>query len=238
VRKEPKFGLKLLTKKTIITIAASIAALTNQSAKADPAPININTDLNPNLSFKFKKKSQFVLKLNPKNIEKSVAVNHTSHSSHASHSSHTSYSPPPGHSSHSSHSSHVSSSPSYYPSHRKVIIPSVPTPKKSTYHPKATPKQDSHKNTTIKKFLTPEIDSLGTRILFRGCAGRDVAQLQRILEKLGFTISLVEGKSSYFGDYTDLAVRYFQLQNGLKVDGIVGKNTLIIIKRKFHENRN
>jgi len=56
-----------------------------------------------------------------------------------------------------------------------------------------------------------------TRLLKKGCKGDDVKQLQRTLGGLN-----VDG---IFGDKTKDAVKKFQKENKIKVDGVVGKNT-------------
>ncbi|MFB2978534.1 peptidoglycan-binding protein [Microseira sp. BLCC-F43] len=52
--------------------------------------------------------------------------------------------------------------------------------------------------------------------------GEDVRELQIALNKVGFNLE-VDG---YFGPTTDEAVRKFQTDKGLVVDGIVGQATL------------
>ncbi len=51
--------------------------------------------------------------------------------------------------------------------------------------------------------------------------GEEVHVLEEILQKLGYEVYV----STYFGKDTDLAVKDFQLKNGLVVDGIVGLKT-------------
>jgi len=60
-----------------------------------------------------------------------------------------------------------------------------------------------------------------TVVLRRGSFGAAVGELQELLRNKGFDIS----KDSDFGPATELAVMLFQKNNGLVVDGIVGRNT-------------
>ncbi|SHF24166.1 N-acetylmuramoyl-L-alanine amidase [Desulforamulus putei DSM 12395] len=63
---------------------------------------------------------------------------------------------------------------------------------------------------------------LGDRTLKLGMSGYDVLQLQRNLGYLGYNVGKLDGK---YGWQTFNAVKNFQWRNGLKVDGVVGKNT-------------
>lgn len=60
-----------------------------------------------------------------------------------------------------------------------------------------------------------------TTILHRGSFGAGVAELQKLLNKAGFALS-IDGD---FGAATELAIMTFQKNHSLAVDGIVGKNT-------------
>jgi len=65
-------------------------------------------------------------------------------------------------------------------------------------------------------------DQLGTQTMQKGADGESVTALQSALnEKLGLSLD-TDGK---FGPLTLSAVKDFQRQNGLAVDGIVGKDT-------------
>ncbi|PXY47319.1 peptidoglycan-binding protein [Flavobacterium hydrophilum] len=70
--------------------------------------------------------------------------------------------------------------------------------------------------------------NLGDRVLYKGCQGADVEQLQKLLAKLGYDIII----SEYFGDRTEKAVIKFQNDNELKPDGRVSGITLLKIKLK------
>lgn len=60
-------------------------------------------------------------------------------------------------------------------------------------------------------------------IIRRGSKGVDVKDIQRLLIKKGYDAGSVDGK---FGPKTERAVKAFQSDNDLKVDGIVGPKTL------------
>ncbi|GAB1264057.1 hypothetical protein NBRC116493_09080 [Aurantivibrio infirmus] len=60
-----------------------------------------------------------------------------------------------------------------------------------------------------------------TTVLRRGSFGDAVEELQDLLSKKGFAISI----DSDFGAATEFAVTLFQFKNGLKADGIVGRKT-------------
>ena len=61
------------------------------------------------------------------------------------------------------------------------------------------------------------------RLLYWGCRGDDVRRLQQALRNLGYTqIKSVDG---IYGKQTYDAVRAFQKNNGLSVDGIAGRST-------------
>ncbi|AIS52606.1 putative peptidoglycan-binding domain-containing protein [Thermoanaerobacter kivui] len=71
-----------------------------------------------------------------------------------------------------------------------------------------------------------ERQQLGSRLLYEGTVGYDVLQLQMILQSLGYDPGPIEG---IFGPRTKNAVMRFQRDNGLKVDGIVGPETMRVI---------
>jgi protein MpaA len=62
-----------------------------------------------------------------------------------------------------------------------------------------------------------------TATLQQGDNNQQVVCLETTLRSLGFTA--VAGPDSYFGTSTDAAVRWYQAQHGLLVDGIVGPRT-------------
>lgn len=65
-----------------------------------------------------------------------------------------------------------------------------------------------------------------TGVLKKGSKGEFVLLMQEMLQKLGFEIST----DGAFGPGTEKAVIKFQQQNNLKVDGIVGAKTWILIQ--------
>lgn len=67
--------------------------------------------------------------------------------------------------------------------------------------------------------------NLGERYLRNGSEGNDVRELQSLLIQLGYDLG-VWGADGDFGDMTEMAVREFQENNGLEVDGIVGEKTV------------
>lgn len=73
-----------------------------------------------------------------------------------------------------------------------------------------------------------------TRILNRRSQGEDVAALQRALEARGL---LSNGEDGDFGEVTERAVRAFQLQAGLSVDGEVGPDTWAALGGSFEVER-
>jgi murein DD-endopeptidase MepM/ murein hydrolase activator NlpD len=68
---------------------------------------------------------------------------------------------------------------------------------------------------------------LGSRVMRRGQRGWDVAALQFLLGRRGFSAGGIDGG---FGAQTDSAVRRFQGASGLTVDGLVGPATLSALR--------
>ena len=79
-------------------------------------------------------------------------------------------------------------------------------------------------NENIESVLT------GGRILRKGSTGPDVEKLQKLLIEMGYDLGEFgpnkDGVDGKFGPTLDKIVRDFQGENGLTVDGKVGKNTL------------
>ncbi|MEG4054891.1 MULTISPECIES: peptidoglycan-binding protein [unclassified Microcoleus] len=66
----------------------------------------------------------------------------------------------------------------------------------------------------------------------KGDSGPEVAELQKTLQNAGY----FRGKATgFYGSLTQAAVKKFQAENNLKVDGIVGPKTLSALKRKPEE---
>jgi len=61
------------------------------------------------------------------------------------------------------------------------------------------------------------------RTLKLGSKGDDVSQVQQLLSDLGYYTASID---SYFGFLTRQAVIHFKKDQGMKVNGLVGKNTL------------
>lgn len=80
----------------------------------------------------------------------------------------------------------------------------------------------------------------GIAELKHGQRGKSIGELQSKLVKLGYEDVLRNfddnGKSvdNYFGDNTKIGVESFQEDNGLKIDGVVGKKTLKAINDKLN----
>ena len=66
--------------------------------------------------------------------------------------------------------------------------------------------------------------ALGSRLLKRGMEGSDVKALQELLMQLGYTLSRY-GADAKFGAETEKALRAFQKEAGLTVDGKYGDKT-------------
>ena len=69
----------------------------------------------------------------------------------------------------------------------------------------------------------------GDRVLKNGCEGSDVETLQRLLIENGYSCGNY-GIDGEFGDMTEMAVRKFQSDHQLEVNGIVDKQTISILK--------
>ena len=65
-----------------------------------------------------------------------------------------------------------------------------------------------------------------TRVLKKGMSGPDVAWVQSRLMELGYTVSV----NNIFDDATFAAVKAFQQQNGLNMDGNAGSQTFQVLK--------
>ena len=78
--------------------------------------------------------------------------------------------------------------------------------------------------------IRPMEYALGDRIIKYGCAGEDVKLMQEMLLKLGYDLG-IWGCDGDFGDCTDLAVRAFQKDTRLDVDGECGPVTLVALEK-------
>ncbi len=77
--------------------------------------------------------------------------------------------------------------------------------------------------------------ALGDSLLGRGSKGTDVKELQSKLAQLGYAVGTVDGK---FGAKTESAVRNFQKDHGLRVDGLAGTQTIKEIKSLAGQSTN
>ena len=73
-------------------------------------------------------------------------------------------------------------------------------------------------------------DALGGRIITYGCEGQDVKLMQEMLLKLGYDLGSW-GCDGDFGDCTDLALRAFQKDAKVDVDGECGPETLAALEK-------
>ena len=228
-------GFLMLAKKSFAILTAALGTLFSSQSKAIPKLFELNS-LNNNFGNESLKKLSYkpklILRMNLNDPANSLVFMHTSHSSHSSHRSH---------SSHSSHSSHYSSSPSYAPSSTPSYTPTY-TPPSAPKYPSYTPTYTPPSTPSYPAYIprSKRIDgnggtlealtyyALGSRILFKGCEGSDVKELQELLLKIGYDVPL----TGYFGEKTELAVKAFQKNNELKPDGKVGLTTLFILKSK------
>lgn len=85
-----------------------------------------------------------------------------------------------------------------------------------------TPVEPDDGTTPFEKYWPP-------RMICKGMSGADVTVLQALLVARGYTVNAVNG---VFDESTDKAVRKFQSDNGLAVDGIAGPNTWTAILRR------
>ena len=69
--------------------------------------------------------------------------------------------------------------------------------------------------------------ALGDRLLGRGSKGPEVMELQKGLAQLGYVVGTADGK---YGSKTETAIRRFQKERGLRVDGLAGTQTIKELK--------
>lgn len=75
--------------------------------------------------------------------------------------------------------------------------------------------------------------ALGDRLLSKGSNGPEVTELQKRLAQLGYPVGPLDGK---FGSKTQTAVRKFQQEHGLKMDGLAETTTIKELKRLTSES--
>lgn len=66
-------------------------------------------------------------------------------------------------------------------------------------------------------------------VMQQGIQSADVLDLQERLSSIGF---MNAGSTGYYGKATEQAVRSFQKQFGLKVDGVAGPETIACLRKK------
>ncbi len=76
--------------------------------------------------------------------------------------------------------------------------------------------------------------ALGDRSLSSGSKGSEVKELQQKLTQLGYQLGQADG---VYGKKTEDAVKRFQKNRGLKVDGIAGEKTIKELKRLTGESK-
>lgn len=81
---------------------------------------------------------------------------------------------------------------------------------------------------------TNSVGTLGARLLKRGMTGEDVKTLQETLMKVGYPLNTY-GADGDFGAETEVAVRAFQGDNELTVDGKYGEKTHAALMRELAE---
>ena len=89
--------------------------------------------------------------------------------------------------------------------------------------PKTLEKLSASKAQTPKQTQPQSQTQTQQRVLSNGMSGNDVYQLQATLAALGYTVGDLDG---IFGSMTEAAVRAYQADKGLSVDGVAGPQTL------------
>ena len=77
--------------------------------------------------------------------------------------------------------------------------------------------------------VVTDTNTFGSRTLQKGSKGNDVKELQKILMQQGYTLPKY-GADGDFGSETETAVKAFQKNNGLTVNGIVDTNMFVKLK--------
>ena len=77
--------------------------------------------------------------------------------------------------------------------------------------------------------------ALGDTVLRAGSTGQEVKSLQKKLSQIGYSVGSIDGK---FGPTTEQALKRFQKNRGIKVDGIFGTETAKELKRVSSESKN
>lgn len=91
-------------------------------------------------------------------------------------------------------------------------------------------------NTSTSNTTNTSTQNTTKRTLSKGMEGEDVKQLQKDLITLGYDLGKW-GADGDFGEDTDKAVRAFQKDKKLTVDGIVGNNTFNALEKALKEQK-
>ncbi len=105
--------------------------------------------------------------------------------------------------------------PTVTPAAGETILPAVDTP---------APQDSAAPSDTEEPVYVPEKEETG--IVKKGMQCDEVILLQMRLRDLGYFNYKI---TNYFGSYTEEAVKYFQKENDLSADGVMGPNTFDIL---------
>lgn len=86
-----------------------------------------------------------------------------------------------------------------------------------------------------EKTESDRVYALGERTLRNGMEGADVRELQSLLIQMGYDLGSW-GADGDFGDATEMALRQFQQDEGLEVDGVAGKDTFAALLAAGNED--
>ena len=189
-------------------VTSSIAAIAGTHG-ADAAPVvtfnDIDTDSEKEVFGEDKKDLSYKLMLQINSDDSYALSGHRSHSSHRSHRSHSSHR---SGSSHYSHSSHYSST--------------------------TTTSSSSTTSSSTSTYVSPSSYTVGSRVMKKDLYGADIKQLTDWLVKCEYLkASQVYKNTSGYVVYNDdvvNAVKAFQKDMGLSVDGSAGSTTIEKLK--------
>lgn len=215
---------KITTKIIKSILLSSVMSLMHTEVKAqDPFSVSIepNDDDTDQIGEIKRKIFKNVVKVSPSG-RMSIIDGHRSHSSHSSHRSH--YSGSGGHSSHSSHYS------SYNSTHYSSSV--------GTTSSRSSSSRSSSSSSTVSKTYSPPKKtaadySLGDRTIKSGIYGADVNKLAQLLvAKYYLKRNSITQKSGYtlYDTNMSAAVKHFQRDAGLTVNGIVDNTTSVALQ--------
>jgi peptidoglycan hydrolase-like protein with peptidoglycan-binding domain/N-acetylmuramoyl-L-alanine amidase len=99
------------------------------------------------------------------------------------------------------------------------------------------PKKEKHKDEPKKVDVEEKVKGIvieNDQLLENGDQGEDVEDLQEHLIKLGYNLSEY-GADGHFGNETKSALKEFQRDHNLVVDGLVGKDTRAALKKSLEQ---